>query len=31
MQHPCLFIGGDDDGLYHPAPDDAGSGEHISA
>ena len=23
MQHPCLFIGGDDDGLTHPAPDDA--------
>jgi hypothetical protein len=25
MQQPCLFIGGNDDGLTHPAPDDAES------
>jgi len=23
MQHPCLFIGGPDDGVTNPAPDDA--------
>jgi hypothetical protein len=25
MQQPCLFIGGNDDGLTHPAPDSAES------
>jgi hypothetical protein len=25
MQQPCLFIGGNDDGLTHPAPDGAES------
>jgi hypothetical protein len=25
MQHPCLFIGGNDDGLTHPMPDGAES------
>jgi hypothetical protein len=25
MRQPCLFIGGDDDGLTHPVPSDAES------